>query len=355
MLNVVFFINSLYNAGGTERISTLLANKMVSDGYNVSFIVIYNGGVPFFSLSEKIQIHYLNNRGKGSIYLHYLQYLYLYRKMIKRIKPDYIIDVCSAMSLITIPATIGLKVSVISWEHFNANVDWNPITSRLARYMAAKLANKIVVLTNDDKSIFERKYKASNVVCIPNAVTIEVSKPSMLVEKKVLAIGRFTRQKGFDMLLQAWGLVKCKEYGWVLQIVGQGELKDELIEIAQRLKIMDTVTFNEPIQDVRLYYEMSSIYVMSSRFEGLPLVLLEALAMGLPIISFNCETGPKDLVDDGITGVLVEPNNVTQLALEIDSLAMDRERREMYSTNALKKSCDYKMDSIIEKWKKIIK
>ena len=356
MPKVVFLINSLNNAGGTERITTSLANYLADDSnIQVTIVAVYNNGTSFFELSPSITLHYLNNTKHGNIYTDYLRNIQRIRKLAKQIQPNYWIDVCSAMSLMSLPALIGLHIKVISWEHFNANVNWNPITSPLARKLISKYAYKIVTLTNDDKHIFKKKYKAKNVICIPNFITVRVKGVASLTEKKILSIGRFTEQKGFDMLLDAWQLTTCRHEGWVLQIVGQGELKEALREQAQRLELTDSVIFQEPTKNVISLYKNSSIYVMSSRFEGLPLVLIEALSYGLPIISFNCETGPKDIVEHEETGILVPPNDIKQLATAIDFLANTPDKRKEFQLNSIRKAENFKVPYIIGLWKDILK
>ena len=355
MRKLVFLINSLHNTGGTERMTTLLANYWANKGgVSVCIVSIHKGEKPFFELSNEVKIYYIKKSRKSNIYIGYLPNLFKVRKIARNIQPDYWIDVCSAMSLISIPALIGMNIRILSWEHFNANVEWNPITSNLARRLAARYAEKIVVLTQDDKSIFKMRYHADNVVCIPNPITIRVDKPSPLDVRCVLAIGRFTYQKGFDMLIDAWALTKCRKEGWQLRILGGGELESSLRKQALCLNL-DSIVFEPFCQDVISLYRNASMYVMSSRFEGLPLVLIEALAMGLPIVSFDCETGPKDIVDNGVNGVLVPTGDVEMLAKEIDELAGNVARQHLYAKHALTKSEEFKVEKIIHLWEKLIK
>lgn len=354
MKRIAFLINSLYSAGGTERMTTLLANYLADkERMHVSIVSIHDGGESFFELSPSVSVYYVNRAKHTNIYTGYIRNLCRIRKIARQIRPHCWIDVCTAMSLMSIPALCGLGIRVISWEHFNANVDWNPITSRLSRGLAARFAYKIVALTHEDQAIFQQRFKARNVVCIPNPITISAETCSPLIEKNVLAIGRFTEQKGFDMLLDAWSLTKCKDNGWTLNIVGEGELENVLKQQSVLLGL-HSVRFIKPTKDVVPYYKEASIYVMSSRFEGLPLVLIEALSMGLPIISFNCQTGPKDVVENGETGILVPSGDVEKLALALDALSDSPEQRRRFQVNALRKSEDFKMPRIANLWKEII-
>jgi glycosyltransferase involved in cell wall biosynthesis len=207
-----------------------------------------------------------------------------------------------------------------------------------------------VVLTDDDKATYEKKFGARNVVKIPNPVTIAVDKPSPLKDKRFLAIGRFSREKGFDMLLDAWALTRCRHKGWRLRVVGSGVLESELASQIERLDIGGSVELTPTVSDVRNLYRTASVLVMSSRNEGMPLVLIEAMAMGLPIVSFDCEAGPRNVVVDGVTGKLVPPENVEALAAAMDNMSGDANLRSRMSAAALERSRLFSPDAIMEQW-----
>lgn len=354
-MNILFLINSLGSPAGTERVSTILANNLADLGYNISFISLKYNGEPFFDLNNKIQIHYLSLDSSTNIYLSYISNIIKIRKILKREQIDFVIDVCTAMSLMSVPTTFFTKTKVISWEHFNANVNWNPVTSPLARKLASLFAYKIVVLTETDKKIFQTKYKARNVTIIPNPITINLSKPSSLKKKIILSIGRLEYQKGFDMLIEAWDKSRAKEDGWQLKIIGEGSLKNKLLNLIANKKLQRSIMIEEPSPNVIELYQNASIFILSSRFEGLPLVLIEAISMGLPIISFDCETGPRDIVYDNVNGRLIPPNDINALSVAIDELTSDLTLLNRYSINSLKISKNFDKSTIIQLWGKILK
>ena len=345
-----FLIKSLSTAGGTERVTTMLANILSEKGYNVTIITLFSGE-QFFVTHKNVRILSLNKSSEGNIYTLLPHNITVLHNLFKREKTDVCVSVCSAMSLISIPASFFSKVKIITWEHFNANVDWNRITTPLSRKMSAMFSEKVIVLTSTDKLNYEKKYSASNVMCIHNPVTIDCGDArALLTNKIVLAIGRLEPQKGFDILLETWALCNCRKDGWILKIVGDGSMKSELQEQIIRLGLKDEVFLEAPDKDVVSLYLNASIYVMSSRFEGLPLVLIEAMSIGLPIISFDCETGPREIIENGKTGILVENGNKTALAETIDSLSSNREKLMEFGDNSIKSSRRFNADTIINQW-----
>ncbi|KGN83151.1 hypothetical protein HW49_00585 [Porphyromonadaceae bacterium COT-184 OH4590] len=354
-MNIAFVINSLNRPAGTERITSLLANELVKIGYNVTIIAIHNSGEPFFKLDNKINVLYLCSKPKTNIYLRFPVNIIKLKHLITKNKINKVIDVCSAMSLMSIPATFFTKVKVITWEHFNANINWNIITSPLARKLASMFSSQIVTLTQTDATIFKNKFKAKNVITIPNPITIESNEKATLQEKVILSIGRFERQKGFDMLIDAWRQCSCKNNNWQLKIVGEGTLEKDIKKQIAEYNLNESVDILPPNSQITEIYKKASIYVMSSRFEGLPLVLIEAMYMGLPIISFDCETGPRDIVENGKTGLLVFKNDTTALSKAIDKLTQNPSLIQEYSANAIIASKKFELKPIVKLWEKILK
>jgi glycosyltransferase involved in cell wall biosynthesis len=356
MAKIVFFINELSATGGSERVATVLANQLLKIGHEVFFITWIGPNESFFYLDESIKIYNLYDK-PINIFKSYFSSLIKYKKVLKTVKPDYVIDVCTAMSLLSLPATIFTKKKVITWEHFNTNVNWNFLTARLSRFFAAQFSLKVVTLTDFDKENYEKKFFAKNATTISNPITIELEKDDKadLSAKKVLAIGRLTDQKGFDLLLHAWRIVCNYEKDWLLTIVGDGEREQELKNLANSLEIEKNIMFEKSTNNIREYYKSSSIYVMSSRFEGLPLVLIEAKAFGLPIISFDCKTGPREIIRSNIDGILVPPENIELLAQAIKELIADKSKREKYGQKSIEDVSRFSVNSFVEKWQKIIK
>lgn len=353
-MKIAFFIRTLNNSGGTERITCALANHLALAGHDVSIIAWVGGVKSFFALDDLVKVYSLFDKDNVNIYTSYFQTLYRYCKIKRLIEPDYIVDVCVAQSIVSLPANLFCRSKIISWEHFNTAVNWNPITGPLSRKMASLFADKIVVLTSTDKQNYESIYQAKNVCVIGNPLTIKINQRADISQKNVLTVARFTHQKGIDLLLHSWKKFQEKCPDWKLKIVGDGELKPEIVNLRHSLDLDNSVEICGATKDISTYYVDASIYAMSSRFEGMPLVLIEAKSYGLPIVSFDCETGPRDIINHGFDGYLIEPYDLDKYAETLTTLARDYNLREQLSNNALLGLEQFSMSTFISKWIEIL-
>lgn len=357
MKNICFLIRNLNHSGGTERVTSLIANELVEKGYTVSILSLAEGMEPFFQLNPNIVVSGLYPK-KISMKSNFLGAVWRIRRYVQQNDINTLIVVDSIACVFTVPAMFGLKVQHICWEHFNFNVDLGVSYRRAGRQWAAKYCDQIVTLTKRDKALWQAGLKDIRAQIVPIANPTPYSNiDSMpnLEAKIILALGRLTNQKGFDLLIDAWSKVCDHNLDWTLRIVGGGEDELKLKEQAKMLGIYDRIEFLAPTKDVTLHYESCSYYCMSSRFEGLPMVLLEAQAFGLPIISFDCDTGPSDLIQDGIQGILVQALNVNQLAEALlTAINMPSEQYSQMSRMAKEQSQHFQVDTISEQWVELI-
>lgn len=346
-MKVFFVIRGLHDSGGVERVTSVLANKLAEDKYDIG-IVCLQKGTPFFHINPDVKLYYLPDE-KSSLFLpeRFTRKDKL-RNLYRREKPDIVIFVGSHRSLLNLPAAAGIPN--ITWEHFNARVNWHPL-HKLSRKLAVKHSSRIVTLTHQDVENYKELFDAKNVVCIPNPITIENIEPSPLTEKRVLAVGRLASQKGFDLLLYAWQKTQNRRNGWKLRIVGSGRHLKDLKRQIEANDIEDSVEILPATKDILNHYKQASIYAMSSRYEGLPLVLIEAMASGLPIVSFDCQTGPAEVIQDNKTGFLVPALDVDKLAETLDKLMNNEHLRTKFSENSLKEVNRFSIDNIVSMWK----
>ncbi len=356
MKKICFFSGDIDRVGGTERVSTVIANALSDRGYQICFLSLDNGKKTFYPLNEEISLHslHMEEKSKKRNFLNIIKNLRLF---LKEHSIDYIIDIDIILSLYSIPATVSLYTEVIAWEHFNyfskvGNKRQN-LERYIARFIASKKAKSIITLTDKDRNYYLDNLNCrAEVITIFNPLTIDKPKKSDLKEKVVIAVGRLTYQKGFDLLLPAWEMLKRENDDWILKIIGSGEDEHMLKEMAQVLKIKDSVEFVPNTKDIKKYYLNASIYVMSSRFEGLPLVLIEAKSCGLPLISFDCDCGPSDIIRENIDGLLVKKNDVEGLSKSMLSLIRNADKRTtMGEEGYLDKR--FEVDEIVEKWNKL--
>lgn len=357
MKNICFLIGNLNNSGGTERVTSLIANELSKSGYNVSILSLNYGSEPFFKLNNDIKNYSLFHR-KISFKKNLLQTILKIRSFVKTNSIDTLVVVDSISCVFTVPALYGLKLNHICWEHFNFNVDLGVVYRRIGRRLAAQYCDYVVTLTSRDKQLWQdglKKIKAK-IVPIANPTPYEnVEYTPSLEFKTILAMGRLTYQKGFDLLISAWSEVYRNNTDWILRVVGSGEDEEELKNQANLLGVSNSIDFVAVTNDVESYYQTSSFYCLSSRFEGLPMVLLEAQAYGLPIIAFNCDTGPSDVIEHGKNGYLAENDNVKQLAFYIDEAInqtdIEYQRMILESRNRSQK---FELSNIIKEWVKVI-
>lgn len=208
--------------------------------------------------------------------------------------------------------------------------------------------DRFVVLTEEDRTYWGNM---PNIRVIPNARTYSCTAPAKLDNKTVLAVGRYNHQKGFERLIEAWGIV-CREVpGWQLEIIGDGELRPQMVEQINSLGMQGSIVLKKvPGNQMRETYASASIFVLSSRYEGLPMVLLEAQASGLPIVSFACKCGPRDVIDHGVSGFLVDEGDVETLAARIIQLAKDEELRQRMGLAAHANSNHFSEETIMNRW-----
>jgi glycosyltransferase involved in cell wall biosynthesis len=204
-----------------------------------------------------------------------------------------------------------------------------------------------VVLTEEDKEYWEG---LKNLSVIGNARSFAFSQPAILESKKVIAVGRYSYQKGFERLIVAWSKVCQQIDGWKLHLVGDGELREALQQQIEELNLSDSVILGKAETDMLSVYQSASVLAMSSRYEGLPMVLLEAQAAGLPIVSFACKCGPKDVVEEGVDGFLVEEGDVDALADRLVLLMKDEALRKQMGAAAYARSERYLEERIMKQW-----
>ncbi len=340
-MKIFFVIRGLHDHGGIERVTSVVASELGRRSYEVGIICLQKGEA-YFPLHESVVRHYLSCSRFSRI--RHLKRLY------KAERPDIVVFLGSHRSFMNLPAAKGIPS--ITWEHFNANINWHPL-HKLSRRLAVRHCRRIVTLTQRDAQNYANIFGASNAVCIPNPITVENIEISPRTTKRVLAIGRLAGQKGFDMLLDAWSKVEERKKGWNLRIVGSGSHLKRLQQQIQRNGIGDSAEIVPATKDVVSEYKNASMLVMSSRYEGFGLVLLEAMTAGLPIVSFDCEAGPGEIVVHNETGLLLPPEDVNRLAEALNTLMKDKDLQDKFAEKAIERAQIFSVASIITQWENL--
>ncbi len=357
MKKICFLIGNLNHSGGTERVTTLIANALAQKNFQVSILSLADGKQPFFELEPDIKIYSLYPE-KILFKKNFFGAVWRIRKFVTQYQIDTLIVVDSISCVFTVPALFGLKVKHICWEHFNFKVNLGVKYRDIGRKWAAKYCDYVVTLTKRDKELWEQGIKntKAQIIPIPNPTPFEVQQniPS-LDYKTILCVGRLTYQKGFDLLITAWARVAQQVPDWKIVIVGSGEDELMLKQMAKDLGVEDSIIFAGQQKNMSTFYRQASFFCMSSRFEGLPMVLLEAQSYGLPIVAFDCDTGPAEFVLNNQNGYLCENGNIQSFADEMLNLInLNKISYLKYSTLSKKKSNEYSIEKIIKTWKNLI-
>ena len=373
-LKLVYITPALYMAGGVERVLTLKANYFAEHfGYEITIILTEGKDKPlFYPLSNKIKVINLNIGFEELWTCSFIKKIFVYLKKQRYFKKSLTKELMCIRPDITISLLrreinfindikdgsrkIGeLHVNRANYRNFETN-DSNYIKNLFAKFwirsLVAKLnkLNRFVVLTEEDKEAWP---ELKNICVIPDPLSFIPTKQSELKEKRVIAVGRYVYQKGFDLLLQAWSKIEKLYPEWQLAIFGDGDRTS--YEKQMKLLGIDVKRchLNGPTSNIQQEYINSSIFVFSSRFEGFGMVLIEAMACGLPVVSFDCPCGPKDIVKDGEDGLLVENGNVLMLADGLERLMVNEKHRCSMGQTGVRNIQRFSIDKIAECWKEL--
>lgn len=347
MNKIVLVCEGLLNRAGIERMTIDLAN-LLSKEYEVCIIVInsFRYETCPFRISANIKVRSLNTEFKKGLRNFNISIIKGLRSLFKKEQPKAVITVATPLVRLTAPACFGLPVKNIAWEHFNIYAGSRLGT--LFKIIAPWFVDNTVVLTQKDEQDYKINH-APRVLTIPNFTTIGNNSSSMCDKKTVLAVGRHAPQKGFDMLIKAWA--KTNAPGWILRIVGSGADKGKNEKLAEELKITERIEFKDATSDIVKEYQEASCFVLSSRFEGLVLVLIEAKMMGLPSICFDCPNSPREVIRNGIDGILVENGNINELASKLTQYLSNHELlREMGQEARLDAISRYSPEAVRNLW-----
>ncbi len=360
---ICFFVGDLNQAGGTERVASVIASELQQRCYQIHMLSLQCGDKPFFELADGIHVSQLfTSGGRGMLRLPLA--IVKLRRYLQQHKIDILIDVESMLALYALPAVVGLSIRHICWEHFNYNVDLGKASRRLARKLAACFADDVITLTERDKQFWLTNTSCkANITAIPNPVTISLPTVINPHKKKIfLAVGRLTYQKGFDLLLQAWAQVAPLHPDWRLRIVGDGEDKDILEQLRCDLNIKSSTEIMPKTKNIAVHYQEAAYFVMSSRFEGFGLVLVEAQAYGLPAISFDCDIGPAEIIKHGETGWLCVAGSVTNLGeLMVQAMTAGKDintpksQWNELSEASINNAQRFALELIIKRWKELLR
>ncbi len=352
---LVFFIGNLSHAGGTERVLTVIANGLSDRGYPVSIISLWGDGKPFFSLNKKIPVYWVKKNRCGKGIPGNLCYLI---QTLKLDSPDFLIDVDIILGCYSFLLKCRFpNLHWISWEHFSYyhHFQKNRVLRKIMRRMTGRYADWLIVLTEEDKNCYQKNLSLHcGISRIYNPVPYESAFSKKKEFSVILAAGRLTESKGFDLLIRSWKLLEKSYPMWQILVVGEGENERKLKKIIQKEKLkrfrLAGITDN-----IENYYEKAAFFVLPSRSEGFGMVLIEAMHYALPVISYNCKTGPKEIIAHGRSGFLIEPENIKAFADKMALLMKNRTLRREMGENAKKSVEKFNKEKILDEWEALLK
>ncbi|MDD7885824.1 glycosyltransferase family 4 protein [Flavivirga sp. 57AJ16] len=361
-MTLLYITNQICGAAGLERVLSLKASYLADKlNYKVHILTLNQNQQPlFYTFSDKLVYHDITVKGNFIKYIN--NYISKIKAKVKEINPD-IISVCDdGLKAFFLPHILCKKCPMIYERHVSKNIQTqtdqvsflhkiktNIVYSIMG--IAAKKYDKFIVLTKDNL----KEWNLPNIEVISNPLSFYPKVTSKLTNKKVLAVGRQCFQKGYDRLLKSWEIISKKHPDWSLEIYGKFEEGEPYKELATRLGISDSVTFYKPVKNIGDVYKESSIYVMSSRFEGFGMVLIEAMSYGVPCVSYNCPCGPQEIISNEKDGFLVENGNIKLFAEQVEKLIENQDLRLKMGVNAREKATQYFPDVIVPKWDVLFK
>ncbi len=357
---------SALNAGGAERVITTLANAWATRGVNVSLITFEKPDYqPFYFVNPGVKLCHLDLKVKDSAY--YPDFLLALWKLLKRVwflrqffkkeQPDCIIAFLDTVNITTLLAALGLKIPVTVSERVDPAQHPIGFLQNFLRKITYPLAHHIVVQTTQIKNYFPKKLH-QHISIIPNPVSLAVDTaqlPNINYEKKkIITIGRLEIQKGFDLLIQAFGMVHDQYPAWELVIWGEGHERSALEALCAHLKLETHIHLPGLTKNVIQALSEGSLFVLPSRYEGFPNSLCEAMAVGLPPIAFDCVSGTSDIIRNNIDGLLVLPTqNINALSHAILRLIQNVELRQQYGNRAKEILDRFSLEKILDQWNAI--
>lgn len=370
-MKIFYIYTALLTKGGADRVLTEKANWLAENGYEVGIVTdTQMGRPPVFPLSPKVKlinldIDFAKEYGHNLLVRTWLYYQLMstYKKKMKEVltteRPDIIITTMGRdLDFLTDIYPQGCIIGEAhTTKHFLRNFHlmeqrgfpYKQVAGYWRKKMerSVKKLNAIVLLTKEDAESWKG---ATPTYVIPNSLPFEPEQNSTLQNKQVIAVGRYNNAKGYEYLIEAWKTVHTKHPDWIVNIYGSGELKDDVKGWIEQNGLQETMLMHEPTDNIMQKYLESSICVVSSRYEGFSMVILESMVCGVPVVSFDCPHGPRNIIHNGEDSILVEHLNTQALAESICQLIEHPEQRKAMGERAKENVKRFSRDSIMQQW-----
>lgn len=354
----ILLVNDQFCEGGAGRVACVMCNEFLNRGYELHVATDYERNGIKYPLDKSAKLYQINIHSKKRTPFSRITALFRaardIRRHIKNIRPDVIIVIQAYGFIRTFIANVGLGYPVIAADHtsFARKMD---LISTFTRHYLYKFADGLSILTKRDETILGDKYPQK--VVIYNPLSYEVLKKETQRSRTVLAAGRFDiwKIKGFDLLLSMWKDIVHEYPEWKLQIAGTGsdEAINNVKELIRQNSVENSVELLGQVADMKSLYSHSGIFALSSRIEGMPMVLLEAMSQGCPCVAFDVGGAASEMIDENC-GIVVPDMDTKAFTLSLKRLIKDDELRKVMSSNAIKSVDKFSVENFMNKWEFLI-
>ena len=351
--NSVVLVLSSLGAGGAEGVIAQLANHWARSGCRVTVIAFDHPADPIYHHFDDavafVRLGLPPGGGRLAAVVRSAQRVRLLRATVRRLEPTLIVSFLLKINVTVLLACRGLGIPIIVSERNHPSRGAGSPWWQWARVRLYPQAAAVVLQTEASRRALPPAVARRGIV-IPNPVKQRSLRTGFSCTRTLVAVGRLEEQKGFDLLLEAYAIVCRRHPEWQLVIWGEGGLRRELESQVKRLGLSDRVSLPGVTDNPGGWTDSASALVVSSRYEGFCNVIVEALASGVPVVSFDCEFGPADILDDGKFGLLVPPEDIIQLAAGLERMLSDAELRRCFSSKGIDRARDFSRDVVMSAW-----
>jgi GalNAc-alpha-(1->4)-GalNAc-alpha-(1->3)-diNAcBac-PP-undecaprenol alpha-1,4-N-acetyl-D-galactosaminyltransferase len=357
-LRVTCVIASL-GAGGAERVLSELANELAETGIQVTVITLDHRVADHYLLHDAVERRsvpiFWPTAGKiESVYATVLRLVRIRRAVLSS-RPDAVLSFCEMTNVRVVFALLGTRIPVIVSERVDPRMHRIGRAWNVLRRMAYRRARHVVVQTDAVARWAGEFVRRDAITVIPNFARMIDGAVDVARESMILAVGRLDRQKGFDMLIEAFVRSTLSNSGWQLTIIGEGPERQTLQAQVVASGLAGAIDLPGSTHEIGAWYERASMFVLSSRYEGFPNVLLEAMSCGLPCIAFDCPNGPAEMIQQGENGVLIAPEDVSALCMAMRRLAADGVLRHTLGERAKQVKQTYSRSTVLGQWSRLLR
>lgn len=354
MAKLLYITNGINGSGGLERVLSIKTSKLIAEyGYEVHIIVINNGHLNhFYNFDSAIVFHSINCTRKGVFFL--IDYCSQIKRMVDQLNPDMIMVCDDGLKGFFVPKLLGKKRLVIYERHASIAINtgnrfYGGFIRRLMRFLAADF-ERFVVLTPTNV----KEWNSDNVIVIPNPLTFYPNSSACLTTKKVILIGSQSLVKGYDYAIKIWEQVVKSHPDWELHCYGKRDLHNRFENEAEQKGIRQ-IYFHDAVKNIEEKYLEASLLILTSRSEGFGMVLIEAMACGVPCIAFDCPSGPSDIITQGQDGLLIQKSDNVAFIKGLNYLIENETKRQQMGIKARQNVQRYMPENIVKQWDDLFK